>query len=60
MTNSFGLTPFQGSPLNPPKGDFLVAISRYLTPVRLVFSASPKKRAEREEINGFLVPLRGI
>jgi hypothetical protein len=53
MTNSFGLTPFQGSPLNPPKGDFLVTISRSFTPNRLVISARPLKRPEREEGNGF-------
>jgi len=49
MTNSFGLTLFQGSPLNPPRGDFLLAISRSLTPVRPVFSVRPLKKDRREK-----------
>ena len=49
MTNSFGLTLFHGSPLNPPRGDFLVAISRSLTPVRSVFSEIPLKKKTEEK-----------
>jgi hypothetical protein len=60
MTNSFGLTLFQGSPLNPPKGDFLVAISKSFNLVRPVFLARPlKKTGERRRKRFFQSPPPG-